>query len=135
MLDENIALSGVSFLWINDLALPDNLIRLPFIIPFFGEHLNLLPFLMTGITLLTSWKFTDSSLSKQLLKKQQQNLSWMALLFFILFYTFPAGMVLYWTTNNCIALLKVMFKKTGFHSYPQSQNASSRRGSPEGDLQ
>jgi YidC/Oxa1 family membrane protein insertase len=113
MLDENLALSGVPFLWITDLALPDNLLQLPFRIPFFGEYLNLLPFLMTGITLMTSWWFKDNSLSKDLLVKQQRSLYWMALIFFILFYTFPAGMVLYWTTNNLLSLVKVLVLKTG----------------------
>lgn len=122
MLDENIALSGVSFLWINDLALPDNLIRLPFTIPFFGEYLNLLPFVMTGITILTSWKFKDSSLSPKLLRKQQQSLYWMALLFFILFYTFPAGMVLYWTTNNLTAFVKVLLKNLDDKQVPENSD-------------
>jgi membrane protein insertase Oxa1/YidC/SpoIIIJ len=32
----------------------------------------------------------------------------MAGAFFLLFYTFPAGMVLYWTTNNVLALAKLI---------------------------
>jgi membrane protein insertase Oxa1/YidC/SpoIIIJ len=28
----------------------------------------------------------------------------MTLLFFLLFYTFPAGMVLYWTSTNAVQL-------------------------------
>ncbi len=111
MLSENIALSETSFLWIQDLAQPDSLFSLPLSLPYFGSKFNLLPFLMTGITLLTSWLFSDKSLSKPLRKKQQRNLYWMALFFFILFYTFPAGMVLYWTTNNLLALLKTVSKK------------------------
>lgn len=116
MLSESIALRGVRFLWIEDLSLPDRLLQLPFYIPFLGEHLNLLPFLMTGITLLTSWYFQDASLSKSLLKKQKRNLYIMAVLFFILFYTFPAGMVLYWTTNNFFSLIKTLKrdKRPGF---------------------
>ena len=108
MLSENIALRGVGFLWIEDLSLPDRLLQLPFYIPFFGEHLNVLPFAMTGITLLTSRYFRDVSLSKSLLIKQRRNLYIMAVLFFILFYTFPAGMVLYWTTNNSFTLIKTV---------------------------
>jgi len=113
MLSENVVLRGIRFLWIEDLSLPDRIIQLPFHIPFFGEYLNLLPFLMTAITLLTSWKFHDTSLSKVLLQKQKRNLYIMAVLFFILFYTFPAGMVLYWTTNNSISLIKTLLDKKG----------------------
>jgi membrane protein insertase Oxa1/YidC/SpoIIIJ len=35
----------------------------------------------------------------------------MALAFLVLFYTFPAGMVLYWTTNNLISVIKALWKK------------------------
>jgi membrane protein insertase Oxa1/YidC/SpoIIIJ len=35
----------------------------------------------------------------------------MSLGFLILFYTFPAGMVLYWTTNNLISVIKQLWKK------------------------
>jgi membrane protein insertase Oxa1/YidC/SpoIIIJ len=66
---------------------------------------------MTGITLLTSWIFHDPSLSRELLRKQRKNLYWMASLFFLLFYTFPAGMVLYWTTNNVLALIVTLERK------------------------
>jgi hypothetical protein len=30
----------------------------------------------------------------------------LAVVFLLLFYTFPAGMVLYWTTNNAVAVIK-----------------------------
>lgn len=115
MLHENIAISGISFLWIEDLARPDSIVKLPFHLPFFGEDLNLLPLLMTGITLLSSWQFYDKSLSPKLLRKQRQNLYWMAFLFFVLFYTFPSGMVLYWTTNNLLSLIKVQLEKNWHH--------------------
>jgi membrane protein insertase Oxa1/YidC/SpoIIIJ len=50
MLAENIHLSGESFLWIADLSHPDMFLQLPFRLPFFGEYLNLLPFIMTGFS-------------------------------------------------------------------------------------
>ncbi|MFW2403834.1 MAG: YidC/Oxa1 family membrane protein insertase, partial [Gammaproteobacteria bacterium] len=107
MLGENIALDGASLWWIDDLAKPDNWIALPFTLPFFGGYLNLLPILMTGVTLLTSWKQTDPHLTPELERAQTQRLYLMAGAFFLLFYTFPAGMVLYWTTNNVLHLVKI----------------------------
>lgn len=107
MLGENIALDGASFLWIDDLAKPDNWIALPIALPFFGGHLNLLPILMTAVTLLTSWLQKDPHLTPELMRSQRTRLYWMALAFFLLFYTFPAGMVLYWTTNNLLHLAKI----------------------------
>lgn len=107
MLGENVALDQASFLWIEDLARPDSWIDLPLNLPFFGSHLNLLPVLMTGVTVLTSWAQTDPALTPELLHRQRQRLYLMAGAFFVLFYTFPAGMVLYWTTNNVLHFLKI----------------------------
>jgi YidC/Oxa1 family membrane protein insertase len=107
VLGENVALDQASFLWIEDLAKPDRWLTLPVVLPFFGGHLNLLPILMTGVTVLTSWVQTDPSLTPDLLRRQQTRLFLMAGAFFLLFYTFPAGMVLYWTTNNILHLMKI----------------------------
>jgi membrane protein insertase Oxa1/YidC/SpoIIIJ len=35
----------------------------------------------------------------------------MTLLFFVLFYTFPAGMVLYWTSTNAVQLVSQEFMR------------------------
>lgn len=105
MLSQHIALSNVSFMWISDLSSPDHLFRLPFVIPFFGGYFNILPFIMTSFTFASSYLHTDTSLSSELLKKQRKNLFWMAAIFFLLLYTSPAGMVIYWTMNNILAFM------------------------------
>jgi len=107
MLGENIALDGASFWWIEDLAEPDHIAALPLVLPFFGGYLNILPVLMTAVTLLTSWLQRDPHLTPELLHAQRLRLYLMAGAFFMLFYTFPAGMVLYWTTNNVLHLMKI----------------------------
>ena len=107
VLGESFLLNHTSFLWIDNLATPDRALALPWDVPFFGAYLNLLPFLMTGVTLLTSWIQTDPALTPELLRTQRIRLYLMAVAFFLLFYTFPAGMVLYWTTNNVLHLLKI----------------------------
>jgi len=106
MLAENIHLLNTGFLWIRDLAHPDAFWQLPFSIPFFGSDLNLLPFLMTGLSLLASMLHRPPVLSEESRRKQVRNMSLLALAFFALFYTFPAGMVLYWTSNNLISVGK-----------------------------
>jgi YidC/Oxa1 family membrane protein insertase len=108
MLADNYALAGVRFAWIADLAAPDRFAELPFVVPFFGGHLNLLPAIMTLLTVLSALIQRDESLTPELLKKQQRQLYVMAGSFFLLFYTFPAGMVLYWTANNAWHLLKIL---------------------------
>jgi YidC/Oxa1 family membrane protein insertase len=107
MLADNFALSGARFLWVEDLAAPDRFMALPFVVPFFGGHFNLLPLVMTAFTVLSALTQRDDSLTPELLGKQQRQLYFMAGAFFLLFYTFPAGMVLYWTANNFWHFLKV----------------------------
>jgi len=111
MLAENIHLSGVSFLWISDLSRADAFLQLPFSLPFFGGYLNLLPFIMTGFSFIASKLHTHPAMDAAQQRKQARNLVFMSLAFLVLFYTFPAGMVLYWTTNNLISVIKMLWKR------------------------
>lgn len=111
MLGENFGLSGASFLWAQDLALTDRAVALPVMIPFFGGHLNLLPVLMTAFTILAARLQEDASLAAELRSAQRLRLYGMGALFFVLLYTFPAGMVLYWTTNNLLHLGKILISR------------------------
>ena len=106
MLAENIALNEIAFLWVSDLAKPDRLAELPFVLPFFGGWLNLLPFLITGLSVLAAVLQAEDSLSPELQRQQSLRLYLMSAAFFVLFYTFPAGMVLSWTTSNLISVIK-----------------------------
>ena len=111
MLAENIHLSGESFLWIADLSHADAFMALPFSLPFFGGYLNLLPFIMTGFSFIASKLHSHPSMDVAQQRKQARNLLLMSLGFLVLFYTFPAGMVLYWTTNNLISVIKMAWKR------------------------
>jgi len=119
-LSEHYALFQTSAGFIADLSRADSLLPLPFALPFIGTAINLLPFGMTTITLASSWLHTDTSMSKEMLKKQRTNLYFMALLFFVLLYTSPAGMVLYWTMNNLLAFLSTVF--TSFFQHRKHQS-------------
>ena len=105
MLAEDFDLQGVGFLWIRDLSRPDELWRLPVCLPFFGCHLNLLPFLMSSISIAAVLRARSPSLTAALVRRQRRNLTGLALAFFLLFYTFPASMVLYWTSTNFVQLV------------------------------
>jgi YidC/Oxa1 family membrane protein insertase len=111
MLAEDFDLYRVPFLWIQDLSRPDALLRLPFCVPFFGCDLNLLPFLMSGVSLAALLRFRSTVLTPSLVRSQRRNLMGMTLLFFLLFYTFPAGMVLYWTSTNAFQLASQEVKR------------------------
>ena len=100
VLGEMNQLEGQSFLWIHDLSLPDTLFHLGFAVPLFGSGFNLLPFLMTAITLFSTVLYKNELAPKSETKKQKINLYLMSFAFFVLFYPFPAAMVLYWAMAN-----------------------------------
>jgi len=71
--------------WVHDLAAPD---------PYF-----ILPLLMTATTLLQTW------LNPTPPDPMQAKLMWiMPLAFSVMFFFFPAGLVLYWLTNNILSI-------------------------------
>ena len=110
VLGEVDQMAGHGFLWISDLALPDSVLDFDFFLPFFGDSLNLLPILMTLLTLVGARLHNSKAASASALRKQRRNLYLMAAFFFVLFYPFPAAMVLYWTLANLwhIVLTRVL---------------------------
>jgi len=106
-------LRNAGFLWINSLAQPDKLFSFGYNIPLLGGYFNLLPFLMAGFTLL-SFKLAPSPTAEPKDERLQNVfLVGMTLMFFFLFYSFPAGMVLYWTFANIFHIVQhwIMVKK------------------------
>ena len=72
-------------LWIGDLSAPD---------PWY-----ILPVLMTATTMLQTW------LNPKPPDPMQAKLMWyMPLIFSVMFFFFPAGLVLYWITNNVLSI-------------------------------
>lgn len=106
VLGEMSLLEGQSFLWVNDLSLPDTLFNLGFSIPLLGSGFNLLPILMTVITLLSTIYYKNDLAPENETKKQKVNLYLMAFAFFVLFYPFPASMVLYWAVANVLQFIQ-----------------------------
>ena len=88
-------LQGAKYLCFNDLSKPDALITIG------GVAINILPVLMTLINVISSEIYT-----KGLKFKDKITLHGMALIFLVLLYNSPSGLVLYWTLNNVFSLLK-----------------------------
>jgi YidC/Oxa1 family membrane protein insertase len=99
-LSQNEALKRASFLFISDLSVPDGLFS------FGSVHLNLLPVIMTIINCTASLIYT-----KGFPVKEKVQLYGMALVFLVLLYNTPSGLVMYWTGNNCFSLIKNLYNK------------------------
>lgn len=89
------ALEGVSFGPIRDLSEPDGLLR----------GANLLPLLMTGINALSVMTYVDDR------AKRAQGWA-LAIIFLVLLYASPSGLVLYWTTNNLFSLIRNVLQRS-----------------------
>lgn len=102
ILGQAIEFSGAPFLWIDDLARPDHLFSLPFALPYFGSSFNLLPVLMAIVSIIAMGVNRAGDESRgQVVFLVAVNIG-----FFLIFYHFPAGMVLYWTVANLLHLLQ-----------------------------
>ncbi len=89
------SLKGATYYIIADLSKPDSLITIS------GLTINLMPIIMTVINIASAMVY-----SKKLNLREQFQLYAMALLFLVLLYSSPAGLVLYWTMNNVCSLVK-----------------------------
>lgn len=88
------------FLWIADLSEPENLLAgmLPF-----GLALNPLPLIMTAMQVWQT-KLTPTAGDPA----QQKMMLWMPVVMLYFFYGFPAGLVLYWTTNQALMIAQML---------------------------
>ncbi len=98
-LSHSESLSQASFLFIDDLGKADQLIQLP--IKINGGRLNALPIIMTLINFISAAVY----LKKSSFREKTQTYA-LALVFLVLLYNSPSGLVLYWILNNLFSLAK-----------------------------
>ena len=98
-----IELRFSSFLWIADLSTPENLFQ--DVLPI---GLNILPLFM-GVTMWLQQKMTPTSDPQQ-----QKMMMMMPVLFTFMFYSFPSGLSLYWSTNQVMMIVQLAWMKK-FH--------------------
>jgi len=103
VLSRSIALKGADFLWIKDLSEPDHLFRFPMELPFLGQYFNLLPILM-AIGMFIQQKTSMAKMSGTAVEQQKLMMIVFPIMFGILFYNMPAGLVLYWFINSSLSL-------------------------------
>ena len=94
-----IQLRGEPFiLWINDLSRPDTL-ALGFSLPFIGDAIHVLPFLM-GLTMIWQSKLTVTD------PKQKFMVYLMPVFITFIFYSLPSGLNLYYAVFNLLSMVQ-----------------------------
>ena len=94
------ALKGYSFFFIKDMGSPDAMFKIG------SFNINILPIAMTLINCISGAVYSKGH---ELKEKLQIYIT--AAVFLVLLYNSPAGLVLYWTMNNILSLVKNIFYK------------------------
>ena len=107
----NIDLRGKSFLWATDLAAYDSIYKLPFDVPFYGDHISL--FTLTAV--ITSMLISIYSMSN-MQDNSNPLMKYMPYIFPVLllgvFNKLPAALTWYYTVSNTITLiLQIVIQK------------------------
>jgi YidC/Oxa1 family membrane protein insertase len=93
-------LKGCHFLFIRDMGSPDAFFHIG------SFPVNVLPIAMTVINIVAGAVYT-----RGFKLKEKIQIYGMALIFLVLLYYSPSGLVLYWTMNNIFSLVKNVFYK------------------------
>jgi len=100
----SISLKGAGFLWIKDLSEPDKLYVFEKALPLLGKDLNILPIIM-AIGMFFQQKISSSSMTGSAAEQQKIMFVVMPIMFGIIFYRMPSGLVLYWFVNSILMLI------------------------------
>lgn len=100
-LSKSIELKGANFLWISDLAAPDAIFTLPFSLPIIDNNINLLPILMMTAMFVQQKLSAQKKAGPQASMQKKFGLIF-PLVFGVILYNFPSGLILYWLTNTII---------------------------------
>jgi YidC/Oxa1 family membrane protein insertase len=104
---------GHGFLWVNDLTLPDQLIG--WVIGGWTISINPLPLLYIAVSIWMSMmqKMPEGGDPQQ--AQMMKMMRWLPVVFGVIFYNFPSGLVLYFTVNAVLSTIeiKMVRKKLG----------------------
>jgi YidC/Oxa1 family membrane protein insertase len=99
----SVALRGAHFLWIKDLSSPDKAFVFKNSIPFLGNQVNILPILM-AIGMFVQQKISMAKATGEAAQQQKMMSIIMPVMFGVIFYQMPSGLVLYWFVNSLFML-------------------------------
>ena len=96
----SIELRMEPFLWFENLASPDALFKLPFVVPWLGwTDFNLLPCISTGLMFIHQ-KLTMPPPTNEEQAQQQKMMSYMMIFMGAMFFRVPSGLCLYFIATN-----------------------------------
>ena len=99
--------------WINDLSQQDVLFRLPFALPVMGDAFSVMPILMGGSMFLQS-KIGGGIAGPSSSATQPKAMMYMLpIVFTVLFYRMPSGLVLYWLINTVLSVAQQYYINKG----------------------
>lgn len=119
-------LHGASFLWIKDLSEPDRLFAWGFNVPWLGGYFCALPFLL-ALSVVVAGGLAPGGQHDSRRKKRIWASGAMALVFFVGFYPFPAGLMIYWITNNLLQLSQQLLVEFRHGRAPTRMSASPEK--------
>lgn len=101
---------GASFLWIKDLTLPD---------PIWGPDvawlswltINPLALIYIGVTVWMSFATKPPPTTDPQQEQMQKMMRWLPVIFGVIFYAMPAGLVLYFTVNAILSTIEIKMVK------------------------
>ena len=104
----SIDLRHSSFLWVNDLSEPENLFNIPFV----GAPFRILPLAM-GASWYISQKMTPTT-TVGVDNMQLKMMQFMPLIFTVMFWGLPSGLILYWTVSNILSIVQQLYVNRRF---------------------
>lgn len=119
-----------SFLWIDDLSLPDSLFTFSANLPIVGNQFNLLPVLFVVINII-QMRMTPSAGADPAMEQQQKIMQTVfPLVFFFIFYSMPAALVMYFVVSGFWTLTEHRFIRKRLENRLEAaeQNAVSASG-------
>jgi YidC/Oxa1 family membrane protein insertase len=104
-------LSGIAFLWMDDLTKPDSLLDLGFDMPWLGGSINLLPIIMFMAHIAIVFNSHAQKDAANRPNRPAKSHFVFPTIMFLLFYPFPSGCMLYWTSSSILQYFEQRWTK------------------------
>lgn len=129
-LNNAVDLRMAKFLYIQNLAAPDALFQLPFVMPFFGwKEFNLLPLITIALFIFQQKMFMPPPQNEEQ-AMQQKMMNFMMLFMGVMFYKVPAGLCVYFIASSTWGMAeRKLLPKAKPRTAPPADSAGGAGGS------